>query len=97
MANADRGIAAWRKRPGQRTADIIDSAALLLQPLGGRPRVPLGLRSSSWPDLWHRRGKTAEAVQLFSSVYNPFTEGFETIDLKIARRLNDEFSTTQAR
>src|SRR5262249_28900228 len=43
--------------------------------------------AASLAELWHRRGKTAEADQLLSSVYNRFTEGFETADLKAARAL----------
>src|SRR5262249_52579955 len=47
--------------------------------------------AASLAELWHRRGKTAEADQLLSSVYNRFTEGFETADLKAARALIHEF------
>jgi predicted ATPase len=47
--------------------------------------------ATSLAELWHRRGKTAEADQLLSSFYNRFTEGFETADLKAARGLIHEF------
>jgi hypothetical protein len=47
--------------------------------------------ATSRAELWHRRGKTAEADQLLSSVYNRFTEGFETADLKAARARIHEF------
>jgi predicted ATPase len=47
--------------------------------------------ATSLAQLWHRRGKTAEADQLLSSVYNRFTEGFETADLKAACALIHEF------
>jgi hypothetical protein len=40
--------------------------------------------------LWHQNGKTDEANALLSAVYNRFTEGFETSDLKTARALMDE-------
>jgi tetratricopeptide (TPR) repeat protein len=40
--------------------------------------------------LWHQNGKTAEARELLSAVYNRFTEGFETADLKTACALMDE-------
>jgi predicted ATPase len=43
--------------------------------------------ATSLAELWYRRGKTAEADQLLSSVYSRFTEGFETADLKAARAL----------
>ena len=40
--------------------------------------------------LWHRQGRLDEARKLLSSVYDRFTEGFETTDLKAATRLLDE-------
>jgi hypothetical protein len=41
--------------------------------------------------LWHQDGKTAEADELLSAVYNRFTEGFDTVDFKTARALIDAF------
>jgi predicted ATPase len=46
--------------------------------------------TTSLAELWHGRGKTADAEQLLSSVYNRFSEGFETSDLKTARALINE-------
>jgi predicted ATPase/DNA-binding winged helix-turn-helix (wHTH) protein len=46
--------------------------------------------ATSLAQLWHRRGKTAEADPLLSSVYSRFTEGFETADLRAARALIDQ-------
>ena len=43
--------------------------------------------ATSLAKLWRRDGKTAQATELLSSVYNRFTEGFETADLKAARAL----------
>ena len=37
--------------------------------------------------FWQQNGRTQEARQLLSSVYHRFTEGFDTLDLKIAREL----------
>ena len=37
--------------------------------------------------LWDQQGKRAEALSLLESVYNGFTEGYETGDLRQARRL----------
>jgi predicted ATPase len=37
--------------------------------------------------LWRRQGKRAEACQVLADVYQWFTEGFETADLKAARSL----------
>jgi tetratricopeptide (TPR) repeat protein len=36
-------------------------------------------------------GKVAEAAELLSAVYDRFTEGFDTVDLRTARALMDEF------
>jgi predicted ATPase len=52
--------------------------------------------ATSLADLWHRRGNSAEADQLLSSVYSRFTEGFETADLKAARALIHEFRSAPA-
>ncbi len=41
--------------------------------------------------LWHLNGKTAQAAKLLSAVYDRFTEGFETADLRTARSVLDEF------
>ena len=38
-------------------------------------------------EMWHGRGKTVEAEQLLSTVYNRFSEGFGTRDLKAAYAL----------
>jgi predicted ATPase/DNA-binding winged helix-turn-helix (wHTH) protein len=46
----------------------------------------------SLAELWHERGKSKEAHQLLSSVYNRFNEGFETADLKSVRVLIDLFA-----
>jgi predicted ATPase len=40
--------------------------------------------------LWQRQGKRAAARKLLSSVYEQFTEGFDTPDLKQAKALIDE-------
>jgi predicted ATPase len=39
--------------------------------------------------LWHQQGKRQEAHDLLASVYNWFTEGFDTADLKDAKALLD--------
>jgi predicted ATPase len=41
--------------------------------------------------LWHQNGKTREAHELLSAVYDRFTEGFDTSDLRTARGLIDRF------
>ena len=40
--------------------------------------------------LWQRQGKRKEAHELLAPVYDWFTEGFDTGDLKEARALLDE-------
>jgi predicted ATPase len=37
--------------------------------------------------LWQRQGKRTEAYELLASVYNWFTEGFDTADLQDAKAL----------
>jgi len=51
------------------------------------------LRSSiSLARLWQQQGKRAEALDLLKPVYDWFTEGFDTKDLKEAKALLDELS-----
>jgi predicted ATPase len=45
--------------------------------------------------LWQQQGKTAEAHQMLSEVYNWFTEGFDTKDLQEAKALLDELAEAQ--
>lgn len=42
--------------------------------------------------LWHQRGETARAHKVLQTVYDTFTEGFETGDLREARALLNELS-----
>jgi predicted ATPase len=42
--------------------------------------------------LWRRQNKTKEARQTLLEIYNWFTEGFDTEDLKGARALLEELS-----
>jgi predicted ATPase len=80
----------------QGTADAIEAAEDHFKQALERARWQEALSwelraATSLAELWHRRGKTAEADQLLSSVYGRFTEGFETADLKTARALIHEF------
>jgi len=47
--------------------------------------------ATSLARLWHSQGKTAEASDLLAPVYNWFTEGFDTRDLRDAKALLEEF------
>jgi predicted ATPase len=42
--------------------------------------------------LWHDQGKRDEARDLLAPIYGWFTEGFDTLDLKEAKALVDEFN-----
>jgi len=42
--------------------------------------------------LWQRQGKRREAYELLAPIYNWFTEGFDTRDLREAKALLDELS-----
>jgi predicted ATPase/DNA-binding winged helix-turn-helix (wHTH) protein len=51
--------------------------------------------ATSLAELWHPQGKTGEAVELLSSVYGRFNEGYQTGDLKTARALIEELQAAQ--
>ncbi len=48
--------------------------------------------ATSLARLWQRQGKTTEAHELLTPVYNWFTEGFDTADLKDAKALLAELT-----
>lgn len=48
--------------------------------------------STSLARLWQQQGKTAEAHQMLSEIYNWFTEGFDTADLQEAKKLLEELT-----
>jgi predicted ATPase len=48
--------------------------------------------STSLARLWQQQGKKTEAHQMLSEIYNWFTEGFDTKDLKEAKALLAELS-----
>jgi predicted ATPase len=53
----------------------------------------LELRTAmSMARLWRDQGKHDEARELLAPVYNWFTEGFDTLDLKEAKALLDELA-----
>jgi predicted ATPase len=47
----------------------------------------------SMAQLWRDQGKPDAARDLLAPVYNWFTEGFDTLDLKEAKALLDELSS----
>jgi predicted ATPase len=48
--------------------------------------------ATSLARLWQQQGKRQEAYDLLAPVYNWFTEGFDTADLKEAKALLDELA-----
>jgi hypothetical protein len=52
--------------------------------------VPASLHASLMARLWRDQGKREEARELLTPVYDWFTEGFDTLDLKQAKALLDE-------
>ncbi len=48
--------------------------------------------ATSLDRLWQRQGRKLEARALLAPVYNWFTEGFDTEDLKDARALLEELA-----
>jgi predicted ATPase len=48
--------------------------------------------ATSLARLWGERGRRAEARDLLAPIYNWFTEGFDTADLKEAKGLLDELT-----
>jgi tetratricopeptide (TPR) repeat protein len=50
--------------------------------------------ATSLAKLWHQGGKAAEAHDQLAAVYNRFTEGFDTVDLRTARALIEELRNT---
>ena len=49
--------------------------------------------ASSLARLWRDQGKRDEARDLLAPVYDWFTEGFDTLDLKEAKALLDELAS----
>jgi predicted ATPase len=48
--------------------------------------------ATSLARLWGEHGRRAEARDLLAPLYGSFTEGFDTADLKDAKRLLDQLT-----
>jgi predicted ATPase len=59
--------------------------------LKGRSEI-LGFATLSLARFWQTQGKRIEAKDTLQEIYNWFTEGFETADLKQAKTLLEELS-----
>jgi predicted ATPase len=53
--------------------------------------------ATSLARLWRNQGKRAEARELLAPIYDWFTEGFDTADLKDAKALLDELADISIR
>jgi predicted ATPase len=62
--------------------------------MGRRPFPPELRAAVSFARLRRDQGRHAEARNLLAPVYRWFTEGFDTPDLKEAKALLDELTTT---
>ena len=68
-----------------------DAVMVTFRTENGRITKSLELRAvSRLARLWHTQGKTTEARDLLAPVYDCFTEGFDTADLKEAKALLEE-------
>ncbi len=52
----------------------------------------LRYRTARLARLWHSQGQTSEARHLLAPIYDWFTEGFDTGDLKEAKAMLDVLS-----
>ena len=81
---------------GHRLSSFANSTLASSSP-GPRSRVsrkesPGNSAPMSMARLWRDQGKRNEARELLAPVYDWFTEGFNTLDLKEAKALLDELS-----
>jgi predicted ATPase len=53
--------------------------------------------AASLARMWRGQGRGKEAYALLAPVYNRFTEGFETADLKAAKALLGDLQVPDAR
>jgi predicted ATPase len=69
-------------------------------PFRSRPRSRPTQQAKSWELraatskalLWRDHGRRAESRELLAPVYDWFTEGFDTVDLRRAKALLDELA-----
>ncbi len=93
QAETVRLKAALMDRAGAAFEDIEATYQRALEIAHGQEARLLQLRAAtSLGHLWHGHGKTKEARQLLSPLYDRFTEGFEAPDVKRAKALLDELS-----
>src|SRR5262249_19540507 len=89
---APRSTDSPRVEKGETQAEACFRRAI--ETAGEQSTKSLELRAAtSLSRLWQQQGKKKEARHLLSEVYNWFTEGFDTADLKDAKALLEELST----
>ena len=80
----------------QQSPDPIEAEACFQQALAiarsQRAKSPELLAAMSLARLWQQQGKWQKAYELLAPVYEWFTEGFDTADLKEAKALLEELS-----
>jgi predicted ATPase len=64
----------------------------LLSLVNNKPKSPELRAAMSLARLWRDQGKRQQARELLTPVYDRFTEGFDTRDLKEAKALLEELS-----
>ena len=88
-----KGELLWVKYKEARSKEIGDCFKKSMQLAKKQQAKSFELRTAmSIARWWSARGKSAQALELLSDVYDWFTEGFETRDLKEARLLMDKMS-----
>ena len=76
-------------RPSESEAEAAYSSALEIA--RDQEAKSLELRTAhNLARLWHGQGKSGKARDLLAPIYDWFTEGFDTVDLKEAKALLDE-------
>ena len=58
-----------------------------------KPRLARSQAATSLARLWQSQDKRQDAYDLLAPVYEWFTEGFDTADLKDAKSLLDQFES----
>jgi predicted ATPase len=85
-----KGVSLARKEGADGAEDCLQQA---LKVARAQQAKSLELRAAvSLGRLWQQKGKCDEAHDLLAPVYNWFTEGFDTSDLRDAKVLLDQLS-----
>ncbi len=81
------------QRPGFRTKEAESCFQQAIEVASQQQAKSWELRATtSLARLWQQQGKRTEAQQLLTPIYNWFTEGFDTADLKDAKTLLGELA-----